>query len=43
MSYFTIINNGESEIGKFVVLGVLTFGLRLLQDANDIEDCFVFD
>lgn len=33
-------NNGESEIGKFLVL---TFGLPLLQDAKDIEDCFVFD
>ncbi|KAE9524358.1 hypothetical protein AGLY_015397 [Aphis glycines] len=33
-------NNGKSEIGKFLVL---TFGLPLLQDANDIEYYFVFD
>ncbi|XP_060857637.1 uncharacterized protein LOC132935179 [Metopolophium dirhodum] len=33
-------NNGKSEIGKFLVH---TFGLPLLQDVNDIEDCFVFD
>ena len=32
--------NGKSEIEKFLAL---TFGLPLLQDASDIEDCFVFD